>query len=283
MKNKLHHLSKTTRKSGVSYGLLIFMLIGGLVPGQALCGCASADKGQTAAIVSGETEKKSIGVIAAMESEMNALVSRMSDVKEVVIGSSKFAQGKLAGKEMVVGLSGIGKTAAARTTTAMILGFEPEAVINVGVAGGLLDSQNVCDLVISDSMIQADFDLSPIDGPSGIGLQYKADEKLMKLAEQAAKELGVNYSVGAIASQDLFMARDEDFNKLMNQFPQSVCSEMEGAAVASAAAAFNVPVLVLRSLSDVVHHQDNPMEYSQFEETAAQRAADLMEKMCPQL
>ena len=224
-----------------------------------------------------------IGIIAAMESEMNAVVSRMTDVKETVIGPARFAQGRLAGKEAVVGLCGIGKSAASMTATIMILEFKPEAVINVGVAGGLLDFQNVCDLVISDSMIQADFDTSPLDGPAGIGLQYKADEKLVKLAQQAARELGVNYSVGAIASQDLFMAREEDFNRLMKLFPQSACSEMEGAAVASVAAAFHVPVLVLRSLSDVVHHQGNPMEFSEFAAVAAKRAADLMEKMAPQL
>ena len=224
-----------------------------------------------------------IGIIAALDAEMDAVVSRMSDVKEVVIGPAKFAQGILAGKEAVVGLCGMGKTAAAMTTTIMVLEFKPEAVINVGIAGGLLNSQNVCDLVISDAMIQADYDASPIDGPSGLGLQYKADDKLMRLAEQAAKELGVNYSVGTIASQDLFMAREEDFNKLMKLFPQSACSEMEGAAVASVAAAFNIPVLVLRSLSDVVHHQGNHVEYWELKPIAAQRAADLMEKMCHQL
>ncbi|MCF0245819.1 MAG: 5'-methylthioadenosine/adenosylhomocysteine nucleosidase [Ileibacterium sp.] len=224
-----------------------------------------------------------IGIIAAMKSEMDAVVSRMKDIQNIQIGPALFAKGKLSGKEVVVGLSGVGKTAASMTTTILILEFKPEAVINVGVAGGLLEDQQVCDLVISDSMIQADFDTSPLDGPEGIGLEYKADEKLMQLAQQAAKELGVNYHTGAIASQDLFMAREEDFQKLMEHFPQSACSEMEGAAVASAASAFGVPVLVLRSLSDVVHHTGNPMEFSEFAAMAAKRAADLMEQMCSQL
>lgn len=61
------------------------------------------------------------------------------------------------------------------------------ALINVGVAGGLKEDQNVLDIVISDKIVQADYDTSPIDGDDGIGLVFEADEKLKETCIEAAK------------------------------------------------------------------------------------------------
>ena len=56
-------------------------------------------------------------------------------------------------------------------------------------------------------------------------------KKLSQSCIEAANAMQIRYHVGTIASQDLFMSRDEDFEKLMNNFPDSICSEMEAGAI----------------------------------------------------
>ena len=155
-----------------------------------------------------------------------------------------------------------------------------DALINVGVAGGLLPQQNVMDMVISDEVIQADYDTSPIDGKEGIGLCFQPDPALVKKAVHIAEKLQIPYSMGAVATQDIFMSDPADFDKLMARFPQAACSEMEGGAVAQVATSFQVPFLMLRSLSDVVCHEENPMEFQTFCKKASERASQFLENWC---
>lgn len=213
-----------------------------------------------------------IGCIAAMPSELKAITERMEDKHEDHIAKMVFVRGKLEGLDTVAVLSGVGKVAAAMAATLICYLYKPKALIHVGVAGGLKEDQKVMDLVISDEIFQADFDTTPIDGPEGLGKVFYTNSKLSAAAVDAAKRMDIPWSIGAVASQDLFMSREEDFKKLMANFPNSACSEMEGGAVAQVAYDFDVPFIVLRTLSDVVHHNDNPMEFSEFEKKSADLA-----------
>ena len=65
----------------------------------------------------------------------------------------------------------------------------------------------------------------------------------------------------------------------MAKFPDSACSEMEGGAIGHIASVFNVPVLIVRSLSDVVDHHDNPMEFETYAKIASTQAASLIKEM----
>lgn len=221
-----------------------------------------------------------IGLIIAMDSELQAILDRMDHVSTHQIATVTFHTGELHGQQIVAALAGVGKVAAAIASTLMCQEYHPEALINIGVAGGLLKSQNVTDLVLSNVILQADFDTSPLDGPSGLGKRFPADPALLSKAKKVADKLEIRTWTGEVATQDLFMAREDDFIKLMHNFPEAACSEMEGGAVAQTAQAFGIPVLVIRSLSDVVHHEGNPMEFSQFAALAANRAADFMEAWC---
>ena len=61
------------------------------------------------------------------------------------------------------------------------------ALINVGVAGGLKEDQNVLDIVISDKIVQADYDTSPIDGMMVLGLCLKRMKNLRKRVSKLPK------------------------------------------------------------------------------------------------
>ncbi|WP_348664318.1 5'-methylthioadenosine/adenosylhomocysteine nucleosidase [Dubosiella newyorkensis] len=221
-----------------------------------------------------------IGILCAMESELQAILKYMEIESERQIATCKLYRGKIHEQEVIACLAGIGKCSASMSATILLMEAPVELVINVGVAGGLLENQQVLDLVISNEAIQADFDTSPLDGEEGLGLRYPIEPALIQKAESIAQKIGIPYQTGVIATQDLFMARQSDFDTLKQNFPESACSEMEGGAIAQVCSAFHTPCLIIRTLSDVVFHHDNPMEFSAFAKKASEQAAKFINEWC---
>lgn len=224
-----------------------------------------------------------IGIIAAMDIEVEA-IEKVSTIHKVEqIASVTLHYGVMNGKDIVIAKSGIGKSHAAMAASILCMQPHMEAIINVGTAGGLLEEQHVLDIVISKKVVQADFDLTALDGSEAYGLVYDADAKLVDLCESCAKDLGIRHRVGWIASQDLFMSRKEDYDKLMAHFPESACSEMEAGAVGQVCHSFGVPYVVVRALSDVAVHNDNPMEFSEYAAKASAQTAKLVQTFIERL
>lgn len=219
-----------------------------------------------------------IGIVAAMDAEIHEFEKRMDLVDHTkTIAGCTLTYGKWQGKDVVLCKSGVGKAYAAMSCTILCMQGNIDSIINVGTAGGLTQDEQVLDVVISDKVVQADYDTSPLDGPSGVGLVYNSHEKLSQSCIEAAKSMQIRYHVGTIASQDLFMSRDEDFEKLMYNFADSICSEMEAGAIGAVATKFNIPFVIVRCLSDVVHHNENPMEFSTYVSKASAQSAELIE------
>lgn len=218
-----------------------------------------------------------IGIIAAMDMEVEAIEKLSTITKTEQVATCTLHYGTMHGKDIVIAKSGIGKTHAAMATAILCMKNDLEAIINIGTAGGLKEDQHVLDIVISQMVVQADFDLTALDGPDAYGLVYAPDQKLVDLCTSCAQNLGISYHVGWIASQDLFMARPEDLNRLMTHFPESACSEMEAGAIAQVAHSFQVPYVIVRALSDVAVHHDNPMEFSEYAPKASAQSAQLVE------
>ena len=78
-----------------------------------------------------------IGIIGAMEEEVQALRHAMKIQEEKEIASMVFHRGILYGKEAVVVRSGIGKVNAAICTQILADHFDVDLVINTGIAGSL--------------------------------------------------------------------------------------------------------------------------------------------------
>lgn len=218
-----------------------------------------------------------IGIIAAMDIEVEAIAKIAQIHSKKTIAQCEIQEGTLADKEIVIAKSGIGKTHAAMVTSILCMSYPIEAIINIGTAGGLLQEENVLDIVISNQVVQADFDTSPIDGQDGIGLVYPVKKEMVEKCQEVAGQLGIPYHIGTIASQDLFMSRPEDYEKLLKNFPESICSEMEAGAVAQVCCDFDIPYVIVRGLSDVVCHQGNEMEFGEYAAKASSQSAKLIE------
>lgn len=197
-----------------------------------------------------------IGIIGAMEIEVEML-KKVTQVKALVESAGmSFVVGQLEGQDIVLVTSGIGKVNAALCTQILVDKFDVTHVINTGVAGAIHEDLTFGDLVISTDLIEHDVDAT------GFGYElgqiprmeewvFKADETLIQLAEKAASEEQISHQVvkGRIVSGDVFISSVEKKDFLANQF-KAYAGEMEGAAIAHACYLNKVPFLILRAMSD---------------------------------
>ena len=227
---------------------------------------------------------KKIGIIGAMELEVEELKSQMEEVCVKEKASMEFYQGTLNGKEVVVVRSGIGKVNAAVCTQILVDDFQAEAVINTGIAGSLKAEINIGDIVVSTDALQHDMDAREFGYPKGQipqmnAFSFKADETLRKVAVECCKKANPDIQVfeGRVVSGDQFVASSEVKDELIREFAGS-CTEMEGAAIAQAAYLNHVPFVVLRAISDKADNSAT-MDYPTFEKEAARHCVNLVKEM----
>lgn len=195
-----------------------------------------------------------IGIIGAMEVEIEGIRSVMTDKKEKTVSGVRYVSGKLGNNEVVTAVCGIGKVFAAICTQTMILDYKPELIINTGVAGSLSAELNVCDIAVADKVVQHDMDTSPLGDPKGLVsginvIYFEADKAASALLSEIVKEYGINTVGGTVASGDQFIASKEVKNRIVTDFGAIAC-EMEGAAIGHVCYVNNVPFAVLRAISD---------------------------------
>jgi adenosylhomocysteine nucleosidase len=225
-----------------------------------------------------------IAIIGAMLEETNEVLKRMSRLHETTIDGCLFHQGTLNGKEVVVLLSGVGKVEAAISTVVCLKNFKIEGIINIGTAGGLRDEQEVLDVVVSTNAAYHDFDLSAFGEPSGLATSryvFKADPGYI---EAFGKVIGTaRHWIGTIVSGDQFVADPIHVAQIKKAFPEAICVEMEGAAIAHTASRFNVPFVILRSLSDIAGKHENAMAFEEYMVKASAHSARWCYEVMPLL
>ncbi|MCR4741920.1 MAG: 5'-methylthioadenosine/adenosylhomocysteine nucleosidase [Treponema sp.] len=198
-----------------------------------------------------------IGIIGAMESEVESIFANMTSKEKININNLTFYKGKLFDKEVVVVKCGVGKVNAALCTQLLILTFKVDKVINTGIAGATGKGLNIYDFVVSSQALYHDFDTSffgyKLGQVPGMEETFKADDELQKIALQAFEKSGLakehKIQNGLIASGDQFIAGGEKKAFIVNNF-HPLCVEMEGAAIAHACFANKVPFVIIRCMSD---------------------------------
>lgn len=231
---------------------------------------------------------KKIGIIGAMELEVEVLKEQM-DVKNIVEKASmKFYEGILRGKDVVIVQCGIGKVNAGICVQILADLFQVDAVINTGVAGSLRAEINIGDIVVSTDACEHDMDVTALGYKQGIIPQmkesfFKADRKLVEAAIEVCREVNpdINVYEGRVLSGDQFISGEEIKNKLIDLFG-GFCTEMEGAAIAHAAFLNEIPYVVIRAISDKADGSAH-MDYPEFERAAAAHSAKLVENLVKRL
>lgn len=226
-----------------------------------------------------------IGIIGAMDVEVQGIKNKMYDIEEINYLDSIFYKGKIRDKEVVLCKSGVGKVNAAITTSILLYHFDIDFVINIGTAGGMRSDQETLDIVISDRVIQYDFDTSYLDGPEGLGIYCQSDKNLRDKIKEAfdKNHIKANIYFGDIISGDKFVGDNNLIKDLRQKFPQAIACEMEAGAVGQACEKFSIPFVVIRSLSDIVDKDNSENDFLKNVEITSNRSAEMVESFIENL
>ncbi len=225
-----------------------------------------------------------IGIIAAMDKEIDGLKELMSDVNKEVYSGMEFWTGRLGDKNTVLVRCGVGKVNAAMAAEVLSVVYKVKCIINTGIAGSLDSDINIGDIVLSTEALEHDMDVSGLGYEPGVIPDqdvsvFVADDGLRSAALKASKkaELEINIFEGRVLSGDQFISDKAKKEYLVKQF-KGMCTEMEGASIAHVAALNNIPFLIIRSISDKADDSAN-MDYPEFQKIAIKNSVRLVREM----
>lgn len=225
-----------------------------------------------------------IGIIGAMELEVEALKSEMTVSKIETKANMDFYEGTLNGTDVVIVRSGVGKVNAALCTQILVDIFNVTHIINTGVAGSLNAKLDIGDILVSKDALHHDVDVTIFGYKLGevpqLGLrEFPADQRLVTLALEACQKVNpdINAIPGRVVSGDQFISGNEIKEKLIREF-QGDCAEMEGASIAHGAYLNHIPFVIIRAISDKADNSAE-MDYPTFEAAAAKHSAALVREL----
>ena len=226
-----------------------------------------------------------LGIIGAMEKETGALRERMKDAKDTAVAGIRYTEGTLDGQAVVLSRCGIGKVHAAMCAFGMIERFHPDAVLNIGVAGGLLPDLAIGDIVAAENAVQHDADTSALGDPVGYvsglpDVYIPADKTLSALIGRAADNAGLRCVTANITTGDQFIADLDKKQWLAARFGAGAC-DMEGGAVAQVCLEYGTPYAAYRAISDTL--TGNGKEYEENVHEACAASAALLTALLPLL
>lgn len=225
-----------------------------------------------------------IGIIGAMELEVEELKSKMFDVKITDKAGMEFYEGTLNGAQTIVVRCGIGKVNAALCVQILADVFHVTHVINTGVAGSLNAKLDIGDILVSKDALHHDMDVTIFGYQLGevpqMGCrEFPADDRLISLAMESCAKVNsdIHCLTGRVVSGDQFISDKSVKEKLISEF-HGDCAEMEGASIAHGAYLNKIPFVIIRAISDKADDSAE-MDYPSFERTAAKHSALLVEDM----
>ena len=229
-----------------------------------------------------------IGIIGAMEEEVNQLKAAMEEVTVETKASMDFCRGRLSGKDIVVVRSGIGKVNAGICTQILADLYSVNAVINTGIAGSLHAQIDIGDIVLSTDVLQHDVDAVAFGYPVGQiprmkSLSFQADRRLADCAEESCRRVNPDIRTfkGRVLSGDQFVADKRKKEWLIKTFG-GLCTEMEGAAIGQASYLNGIAFLIVRAISDKADDSAS-MDYPAFEAKAISHTVALVKDMVGRL
>ncbi|TAN41261.1 MAG: futalosine hydrolase [Nitrospirae bacterium] len=201
-----------------------------------------------------------LGIIASTFLEANILIERLSPKKESTIQGKLFFEGRFNDNAATICICGIGKANAAHATALLIERFRPDRIFNIGVGGAFPSSGlSVGDIVVADKEIYGDEGLNGEDNfytMDSLDLPLLSSDKdyfnefpmFVPDALQDFKDRGAFLTVSACTGTvERGMELEQRFN--------TVCENMEGAAVAQVCIASGIPVCEIRGISNVIENR----------------------------
>ena len=222
-----------------------------------------------------------IGIVVAMDKEFALFEKLLDEKKDISSAGFKIMTGRMDNKKICLMTSGIGKVAAATGINLLRSLYQPDMVVNSGVAGGLGENLKTGDVIAGTEYVYHDVDCGPgneYGQVQGFPARFKADARLL----EAVSRQGIRS--GLFCTGDQFISDPEQLKKIRKHFPEVQAVDMESAAMAQVCCIWNIPFLSLRIISDTPgRHEDNLGQYYDFWKQAPEQNYELLRSLIPEL
>ena len=219
------------------------------------------------------------GIIVAMALEREAIQELLENYECVEYGKQNYYIGTISGRDVTLVEGGVGKVTSAITCTRLIEHFGCDTIINIGTAGGIKEYENVLDVVVVDRSTYHDWDNESVNDESRSfatqnGYVFDSDERLVELARETMEQFDDHKTyIGHIVSGDAFVRFDDLVAMIQKNFPEAVACDMESASIGHVCSMYDVPFVIIRSLSDIVIKEGNELDFQAYARAASERAA----------
>lgn len=221
-----------------------------------------------------------IGIIVAEVEEMEAVKEIMENVNSIDIYNLKIYTGKINNKDFLLVRSGVGKVNAARVAQILTDKFDLSFIINVGSAAGLDEDLKIGDIVLGETLVQHDFDVTAFGREKGFipetGRFFESDIDLLEKCKNIQID-NQKIVVGTIASGDIFLT-DIDLKEKIKKDFNADCVEMEGAAIAQVCTLNKIPFIVIRSISDIPNGK-NEIDFNEYLKLSSKNCAKFIRQL----
>lgn len=188
-----------------------------------------------------------IGFVVAMEKEARLLLNISDIIKETQTAGKRIYEGQLNKVDFVLIIAGVGKVNASMSTQILLDNYNIIKIINFGVAGGKQNSNLTAgDVVQVNKVCQYDFDLSELDN---VKIGYMQDYKTIFYPAIIKENLKDKYKIVSCATGDRFTSK-EYFLDIIHDLGAHIV-DMESGAIAQVSYANNVPLQIIKLISDV--------------------------------
>lgn len=220
-----------------------------------------------------------IGFICAMELEAAPLKAMMKNKRYATVSGIRFAKGKLLEKDAVIAVCGVGKVFAAMCTQAMIMKYNPDLIINIGVAGALKPEANQGEIAIGANVLQHDVDTTALGDLRGqvSGLKkinFKCVKECIQPLREICKQMGIKEHRGPVASGDQFIGDKIKKADIYNWFGAVVC-DMEAGAIGQVCYVNDTPLMSVKAISDKADGKA-PENFNEYAEKGAKLVTDVI-------
>ena len=226
-----------------------------------------------------------VGVMGAMPEEIEPILKRLESVQKHEVADNLYYTALYGSIDLVIAYSKIGKVFSALTAATMIEKFGVQKMLFSGVAGAINPELKIGDLIAATKLCQHDLDITAFGHPYGFVPEGKvfieANPRLLEIASDVAKKLGLKLKQGVIATGDQFVASLERKSWIEQTFNADAL-EMEGASVAVVCDALNVPFFILRAISDAAD-MDAGFDFDTFLQSSALKSAEFIFAMLDEL
>ena len=222
-------------------------------------------------------------VLAALDIEAATLASNLPR-SDATSPNLSIWEGTLESESIVLAVTGVGKVAAAMAAQFVCDAHRPQALISVGLAGGIGEPGERGRLIVATGAAQHDIDARPLTSKKGMlpGLgvttlhsDHVVTERL-RIAALKVVERAQIVVTGVVLTGDQIVTSSDVRDRLLKDFPDGSCFDMETAAVAQVAHQNQVPWGALRITSDSADENFNLHEVLGF---GADSAAELFDRV----